>query len=516
MADESFPAPDGGPFGEGNIFDIPAQAATVTAQGVVLKNLDPIGARDRFLAVHGTRLRYVTNRQQLLAHDGLRYGDFPHIAEGLVLEVLNNVHREFVPNKKHLTEDGQEIGLEDVLKFQAKLRTHGMIQQVLTLVCLDPGVQVKSSGFDSNPYEINLPNGLFNLETLGVAPHDPSQLVMKLAQACWVPDAPCPFWETFVDEITCRDKELAAYLQRLCGYCLSGSTQEEVMPILYGNGANGKSRFLAALRDILGPGEYALTLGTGSILDSKYHGIRCDLRQLEGARVAFAIEMNPGQTLDEAVVKSITAADEISARALRQNPVQFVPQAKLVMAVNHLPVLVGNDHGMRRRIQVVPFRKRFDGSKKKEEIERKILAEREGIFAWMVRGFQEWRKQGLNPPAVVRKATDDYFASNDHLGAYLSERTVESPEGTAPVGNLHENYKSWAHDCGVKALGLHQFSDLLRSRGFEQDRTKTSRFWKGIALKTSSSVVQPGIFGAAMQPQPTPADTDSSSTGLPQ
>ena len=233
-------------------------------------------------------------------------------------------------------------------------------------------------------------------------------------------------------------------------------------------------------------------------------------------RVAFAIEVNQGQTLDEAVVKSITGGDEVSARALCQNPVQFIPQAKIIMAVNHLPGLVGNDHGIRRRIQVVPFRKRFDGSVKKEEIERQIRAEKDGLFAWMVRGFQEWRKQGLNPPEVVRKATDDYFASNDHLGEYLSERTVESPAATTPLGNLYDDYKAWAHDCVVKPLGKHQISDLLRARGLEQDRKSSTRFWKGVALKTSSSVVQPGIFRTSTKPQPTSAETEPSSTVLPQ
>lgn len=506
IKDESSPAPNAGPFGEGTGFDFTGRAATTTDKRV-LKNLDPVGARDRVLAVHRTRLRYVTDRQKLLVHDGYRYGDFPHIAEGLVLEVLDNVHREFVLEKDHVTEDGQEIKQDDVLKFQAKLRTRGMIQQVLALVCLDPGVQVKSSAFDSNPYEINLLNGLLNLETQELTPHDPAQLVTKLAPVNWIPDAPCPFWEALIDEITCRDRALAAYHQRLCGYCSTGSTQEEVMPILYGGGSNGKSRYLAALRDILGPGEYALTLGTGSILNSKYHGIRCDLRLLEGMRTVFAIEANKSSTLDQAVVKTIVAADEISARALRQNPVQFVPQAKIIMAVNHLPALVGNDHGMRRRIQVVPFRKRFNGSVKKEEIEGRIKAEKDGIFAWMVRGFQEWRKQGLNPPEVVLEATEEYFATNDHIGGYLNERTVESPEATAPVGDLHKDYEAWAHDCGLKPLGKHQFSDLLRARGLEQDRKNSTRFWKGVALKASPMIVQPSPFGAA---------TDSSATKLTQ
>jgi len=449
----------------------------------IVKTLDPVGASARVLAVHRARLRYVTDRQTLLVHDGQRFGDYPHLTEGLALNVLTNVYREYEPGMLHVTEDGKIAEELDFTKFQAKLRTRGMIQQVLKLGRLDPTIHVKSSEFDANPYELNVRTGVLNLEALEFATHNPSQLVTKMAPVSWRPDAECPFWESFIDEITCHDKELAAYLQRKCGYCLSGSTKEEVMPILYGGGANGKSLYLGTLRNILGSGEYALTLGTGSILNSKYHGIRCDLRQLEGARVAFAIEVNQGQTLDEAVVKAITGGDEVSARALRQNPVQFVPQAKVLMAVNHLPGLVGNDHGIRRRIQVVPFRKKFDGSVSKEEIERKIIAEKDGIFAWMVRGFKDWQAQGLNPPEVVRKATEDYFRVNDHIGTYLSERTVKDLECSTEVKHLYEDYKIWADDAGVNAIGKQQFNDLIESRGLSRKPSNGKMRWYGIAIK---------------------------------
>ncbi|MBI4805045.1 MAG: hypothetical protein HY795_07400 [Desulfovibrio sp.] len=450
---------------------------------IVLRALDPLGAADRVVDAKGDQLRFIQELQTLWTHDGQRYSPLANLAEKAALDVLVGVHREFVPGMLHVTEDGQPVEQETMRKFQAKLRTPSMIAQVLKFVRLDPRVHVRSNKFDANPYEINLLNGLLNLETLELAPHAPTQLVTKLAPVSWNPEALCPYWHGFIDDITDHDKELAAYLQRLCGYCLTGSTEEEVMPILYGGGANGKSRFLAALRDILGSGEYALTLGTGSILNSKYHGIRCDLRLLEAIRTAFAIETNQEATLDEAVVKSIVAADEISARALRQNPVQFVPQAKIIMAVNHLPGLVGNDHGIQRRIQVVPFRKRFDGKVKKEEIERKIQSERDGIFAWMVRGFADWKSQGLNPPEVVLKATDEYLQQEDQLGEYLSERTIDDPSLKTPIRLLFEDYAAWAKGAGVKAVSLHQFSDQLKARGKTQGRVHSGRVWNCIGLR---------------------------------
>jgi len=449
---------------------------------VVLKNLDPVGARDRVLDKYHQRMRFLTDRQKLLVHDGCRYGNFPHLAEGLALEVLKKVHLEYQEGMLNVDEYGEPVELKTLLQFQAKVRTLGMMQQVLKLVRLDSRIHALSKEFDANPYAINLENGLFDLQSQTLTPHNPSQLVTKLARVSWIPDAQCAFWEDFIDEITCGDKELAAYLQRLCGYCLSGSTQEEVLPILYGAGANGKSLFLGTLRDLLGSGEYSHTLSPDSILNSRSYGISYEHRQLEGKRTALAIEINDKSTLNEAVVKSFTGGDETSGRAIGENPVQFKPQAKIIMAVNHLPSLVGSDRGIRRRLQVVPFKANFDCTIRKEEIESQIMAEKEGVFAWMVRGFKEWQAQGLNPPEVIRKATEAYFQVNDHIGTYLADRTVADANAKMPVKHLHEDYKAWALDSGLKPLGKKQLGDLLRSRGFEQDRSGLTRFWKGLAL----------------------------------
>lgn len=449
----------------------------------VIKPLDEFGVSERLFEVHQERFRYQTDAQVLLAWDGRQHSRQSHIAEGLAKDVIEKIKYEYHDGDIHVTDNGADVGRDDLLKFQQKASTKGMIRKALWLLRLYKVIHCKLADFNADPYVLNCLNGLLNLKDGSLVPHSPEQMVTKLAQVHWVPEANCPNWLRFIDEITCGDHELAAYLQRLFGYCLSGSTQEEVMPILYGSGANGKSIFLARLRAILGP-EYALTLGTGSILSSRLHGIRCDLRQLEGARVAFAIEVNKGHTLDEAVIKSVTGGDEISARAMRENPVQFTPQAKILMAVNHLPGFVGNDRGIRRRLQVVPFLAEFDGSRRKEEIEAELNAESEGILVWAVTGFQKWLQEGLNPPQLIRDATEAYFATNDHLREFLEERTVRVSGKKTPVGMAFESYADWARASGVQSVGLHRFGELLRSKGFVQVRDNSTRYWADLVLRS--------------------------------
>ena len=449
----------------------------------VIPSLDEFGIAKRLFEASHERLRFQTDTQTLLAWDGAQYSRLAHIAEGLAKATIEKIAQEYADNAILVTENDVLIEPKEFWKFFSKARTKGMIRKILWLMRLYDELHCELADFNADPYELNCANGLLNLTDGSLAPHSPEQLVTKLATVRWDPKAKCPRWEQFINEITCGDHELAAYLQRLMGYCLSGSTQEEVLPILHGSGANGKSIFLARLRSILGSG-YALTLGTGSILNSRFHGIRCDLRQLEGARVAFAIEANKGHTLDEAVIKSVTGGDEISARAMRENPVQFTPQAKILMAVNHLPGFVGSDRGIRRRIQVVPFLAEFDGSRSKEEIDAELDAELEGILAWAVTGFQKWLQEGLTPPKIIRDATESYFTSNDHIGEFLEERTVSVSGGRTPVGFAYQSYKNWASDTGVQPVGLHRFGDLLRSKGIVQERDKSTRYWADLELRS--------------------------------
>jgi putative DNA primase/helicase len=449
----------------------------------IVHNFDEVGASQRVLAACQDLLRFLTDHKALFVWDGARYGEFAHISRKMALDALDKVHREFEEGRIHITNDGQPVEWEDFLKFQGKVRSLGMINKALALASLAPRIQVTSREFDADQYEINLQNGLFNLDTLKLAPHHPSQLVTKLAPVTWVPDAPCPFWADFIDVITCREKDLAEYIQRLAGYCLTGSTQEEVMPILYGSGANGKSLFLNTLLRILGSNEYGLTLSSEAILNSNTFGIQYYHRQLEGKRLATATETDQGKTLREAVTKTAVAGDEISGRGIGKDPVQFRPRAKIVLGVNHLPALTSTDHATRRRLQVVPFRKQFDGSAQKEALERQVGGEITGIFAWAVRGFQEWRKQGLNPPRVVLEATAAYFEANDHIGTYLKERTAALAGAKTPVKLLFADYTEWAKDCGAKPLGMHQVSELLKAREIDQARTNAARVWLNIVIK---------------------------------
>ena len=150
------------------------------------------------------------------------------------------------------------------------------------------------------------------------------------------------------------NEDLIAYMQRLVGYSLTGLTGEQIMPILYGSGANGKSTFIETVSAILG--DYAQQTPTETLVATHNNGIPNDLARLRGARFVSAVETGEGNRLDEGLVKQMTGGDRITARFLRQEFFEFTPVFKLFLATNHKPVIRGTDEAIWRRIHLIPFR----------------------------------------------------------------------------------------------------------------------------------------------------------------
>jgi putative DNA primase/helicase len=109
----------------------------------------------------------------------------------------------------------------------------------------------------------------------------------------------------------------------------------------------------------------------------------------------------------------LTGGDKITARLMRQDFFDFVPQFKLLIAGNHKPGLRSVNEAIRRRLHLVPFTITIPSEERDQQLTDKLKAEWPGILAWMVAGCLEWQRDGLAPPAVVTDATKDYLEAQD-------------------------------------------------------------------------------------------------------
>ncbi len=283
--------------------------------------------------------------------------------------------------------------------------------------------------------------------------------------AAVAPGGECPMWHAFLDRVTGGDWDLQDYQQRCAGYWLTGHTHEHAMFFLYGTGANGKSTFIETIQGIMG--DYAVTAPVETFMSA--HGDRhpTELAALRGARLVVAPETEAGRHWNESRIKQLTGGDTIAARFVRQDFFTFKPTFKLVIVGNHKPALRNIDEAIRRRMHLIPFGVTIPPQERDPKLGAKLKAEWSGILQWAIDGCLEWRRQGLNQPAAVREATDNYLTAEDSFATWLEECTSPANEWAFETGAaLFASWKAWAEKAGEHAGTRKRFADTLQSRGF--------------------------------------------------
>jgi putative DNA primase/helicase len=163
----------------------------------------------------------------------------------------------------------------------------------------------------------------------------------------------------------------------------------------------------------------------------------------------------------------------------------YLPSFKIFMATNHKPVIRGTDHGIWRRIKLIPFTQTIPQDKQDKELEEKLIAERSGILNWLIEGSRRWKRERLVAPENITAATDEYRAEMDVIGNFIKERCVQNPAGQVRARELFKTYQDWCGERNEHACSERFFGLRLKEMGFAQGRTSEGRYWIGFALRAT-------------------------------
>lgn len=317
---------------------------------------------------------------------------------------------------------------------------------------------VPRDAFDADSWVLNTPSSLIDLRTNEPIARVPESMVSKVTAVDAAPyydPANAPKWEAFLDFVTKGDEELAAFLRRYAGYCLTGDNSEKKFLFMWGRSETGKSTFINTLSEIMGgigPTSYAGYVAMNSLLDMGRGNIPDDIAQLPGKRLVTASEPKANAYWNDELIKAITGRDVLTVRKLYESNFQLKPQFKLLVGGNTEPKLGRLEDGMKTRLLIAPLDNVVPKEEMKSQYEIELVNE-EGphILAWMIRGCQEWQERGLDAPPAVQAKTEEYWDAEDRYGQWLEE---ECDLATGVSATLHELYRSWhvwAHARGVKA-----------------------------------------------------------------
>jgi putative DNA primase/helicase len=373
-------------------------------------------------------------------------------------------------------------------KIKGVLSSAKTVAAVEKLVRSDRRHAAAADQWDGNPWLLNTPTGVVNLENGESAPHDPAHLMTKSTAVG--PGGDCPLWFTFLDKVTGNNTQLKEYLKRVAGYWLTGLTQEHAMWFFYGTGRNGKGVFLNTLVRIMG--DYAMTASPDTFTEAGSGKHLTVLARLQGARLVVSQETEEGIPWAEARIKSVTGGDPITANHMRQDPFTFMPQFKLGISGNHKPGLKSVDEAIRARFNLVPFTITIPAADRDPDLSEKLWEEAPGILAWAIEGCWDWRHSRLKPPAVVSKATEEYFGSEDAISLWIADSCDIGEFKTEMSGVLYKSWTGWAIRSGEKPGSHKAFSRTMEKHGYPSDaHTREGTPINGLRLIIVSSPTEP-------------------------
>ncbi|MCM2675595.1 phage/plasmid primase, P4 family [Alkalicoccobacillus plakortidis] len=447
------------------------------AQHTPYFRLSELGNAERIVHYHSHKLKYCNELGWLIWDGKVWREDNKMEIESIAAQTLRKLFKE--------SSDADKDRKKEIYDWAERCERRSV--RLNSIADARPMVAVAKGELDNHNYLFNCDNGIVDLKTGTLLPHEKDYLFTKISKVAYDKNADCPNWMKFLesifqDEMGNVQHDIIDFMQKSIGYTLTGDISEQVMFFLFGTGRNGKSTFINTVQEILG--DYGRQTNSDTFIKKQNdNSINNDIARLDGARFVSAVESEEGQQLAESLVKQITGGEKMSARFLRQEFFEFTPEFKVFFTTNHKPIIKGSDEGIWRRLRLIPFTVTIPKDKVDKFLPQKLAKEMPGILKWAVEGCMKWQNEGLKEPDAIKQATQGYREDMDILGPFIDEKCVINPLAKVEAKVLYSSYKDWCFDNGEFELKNRAFYRALESREFLKGRgTDNKNFFFGIGL----------------------------------
>jgi putative DNA primase/helicase len=352
---------------------------------------------------------------------------------------------------------------------------------------------VAPDGLDADRFAINVRNGTLRVrkdeagegDSIAFSQHNPDDRITKLIPVDYVPEASCPQYDAFLQDVQ-PEESMQRFLHQWIGISLTGDISQQRLCVFWGTGKNGKSVFIETAALIAG--DYSDTVPIETFLaDGRGRSAgqaTPDLAILPGVRLLRTSEPKRGAQFDEGLIKMVTGGEPIMARNLNLPYFRFYPSFKLTISGNHRPRIGGTDEGIWRRMTLVPWRVTIPEEKRDPNLVDKLRAEASGILNRYLDGLRDFLDRGLMLPEEVTAATTEYRRDHDTLGRWLEECT-EAKEG---VRTSHQAalalFNAWAGANGLTSWKGKGFTNAMTERGIQKTKSGNIYFVDLQLIKT--------------------------------
>ena len=441
-----------------------------------------LGNAERFVHLYADRVRYCPQVGSFLVWDGTRWKR----DETLEVQRLGKATVRAIYHEAAAT--GEDGIRKAVAKHAQRSESRGAITAMLELAKAE--ITVSSDDLDVDPWLLSCVSGTIDLRTGKLREHRRDDLITKLAPVEYQRDATCPRWLSFLSQIFGEDGELVTYVQRWVGHCLSGCINEQILPVCYGPGANGKSTMLDAIVYVMG--DYADHAPPELLVQRRHHDEHpTEVAGLMGLRLVVASESEKDRHLRVQMMKRLTGESTLRARFMKQDYFSFRRTFKTILVTNNRPKVDEDNEAVWRRLKLVPFSVVISRDEQDRGLPEKLRDEAPGILRWLVEGCLGWQRDGLKEPVSVESATSDYREDSDPFKDFLEDDCcILAPNAWASSAMLWREYERWCKDRGERPLKGRAYGDALRKHGCEVERRAAGHGWTGVGLLTAQEEVR--------------------------
>lgn len=349
-----------------------------------------------------------------------------------------------------------------------------------------PMVEIDQRQLDADEFLLNTPSATYDLR-IGLPSaheHTPADFITKQTTVDPSGDG-MDIWQDALETFFCGDNELIDYVQEIAGLSAIGKVCVEGLIIAYGEGRNGKSTFWNTLSRVMGT--YSGNMSADTLTVGCKRNVKPELAEAKGKRIIIAAELEEGMRLNTSNVKQLCSTDEIYAEKKYKDPFSFVPSHTLVLYTNHLPKVGAIDAGTWRRLIVIPFNAKIEGSSDIKNYADYLFNKAGGaILKWIMTGAKRVIEKDYHivKPAVVEAAIQKYKDNNDWLSQFLDECCEIDSSYSAKSGDVYNAYRRYCMQVGDYIRSTTDFYTALECAGFERKRSKSARLLFGLQLKS--------------------------------
>lgn len=390
--------------------------------------------------------------------------------EKMITPDLDDAYKEYLAAKAYYA-------------FVMKYRNYKNI--VNTQSAAKPMVATDINLFDAQENYLNTPEATYDLKKglEGVRAHNSADLLTKITNAS-PGDEGKDLWEDALQLFFCGDPDLIDYVQETVGLAAIGKVYEEALIIAYGEGRNGKSTFWNTVSRVLGT--YSGAISADALTAGCRRNVKPEIAELKGKRLIIAAELEEGMRLSTSILKQLCSTDQIRGEKKFKDPFDFVPSHTVVLYTNHLPKVSASDDGTWRRLIVIPFHAKIEGSSDIKNYSDYLYEHAApAIISWIIEGARRVIEHDhkTTKPKVVLDAIAAYRGMNDWMGIFLEECCDVGDGLEYKSGELYEEFRAYCLRTGEYQRTNADFVLELEKRGFTRKKKKSGMWVQGLQVK---------------------------------